>query len=58
MKPIFKNFQPIDQKILKELGPSGEGDPTEIQRLIDEVYIVYRILCFFVSLGCPYILFI
>ncbi|VDH96411.1 Hypothetical predicted protein [Mytilus galloprovincialis] len=27
---------PIDQKILKELGPSGEGDPTEIQRLIDE----------------------
>lgn len=27
---------PIDQKLLKELGPSGEGDPTEVQRLIDE----------------------
>ena len=27
---------PIDQKLLKELGPSGEGDPTELQRLIDD----------------------
>lgn len=30
-------FQAIDQKLLRELGPNGEGDPSEVQQLIDEV---------------------
>ncbi|XP_053376654.1 double zinc ribbon and ankyrin repeat-containing protein 1-like [Mercenaria mercenaria] len=41
-KKIIKKKKPVkraskqDQLLLKEVGPSGEGDPTEVQQLIDE----------------------
>ncbi|XP_060582060.1 double zinc ribbon and ankyrin repeat-containing protein 1-like isoform X2 [Ruditapes philippinarum] len=41
-KKIIKKKRPVkrvskqDQLLLKEIGPSGEGDPTEVQQLIDE----------------------
>lgn len=34
---LICTLQAMDQKLLRELGTSGEGDPTEVQQLIDEV---------------------
>ena len=33
-------LQPEDKKLLKEVGKNGEGSPTEIQQLIDEVCLI------------------
>ncbi|KAK3092414.1 hypothetical protein FSP39_002533 [Pinctada imbricata] len=35
-KKVTPKMAAIDQKLLRELGHSGEGDPAEVQQLIDE----------------------
>lgn len=35
-KKVGPKIAAIDQKLLRELGPNGEGDPSEVQQLIDE----------------------
>jgi len=37
-------IQENDRKLLKEIGKNGEGHPEEIQRLVDEVFIVVQSL--------------
>ena len=38
---ILTIWQPLDKDLMREVGPKGDGDDEEVQRLLDEVKITY-----------------